>query len=105
MEMKEQILHLLLQKGFKFRYYEDQKLHFYTREITEPSIVKWFAKENSDLEEGYDLTNVTITIEIKDNFKNAQYVFINGAEKDYQYEELAEFKEMLDKLPNQVELR
>ncbi|MGE7840728.1 hypothetical protein ACQKNX_08045 [Lysinibacillus sp. NPDC093712] len=105
METKERILHLLLQKGFKFRFYEDQKLHFYTKEITEPLIVKWFAKENSDLEEGYDFTNVTVTIEIMDDFKNAQYVFINGAEKHYQYENLAEFKEMLEKLPNQIELR
>ncbi|MCS1390387.1 hypothetical protein NXZ77_02065 [Lysinibacillus boronitolerans] len=105
MEIKEQILHLLLQKGFNFRYYEDQKLRFYTKEITEPSVVKWFAQENSDLEEGYDLTNISITIEIMDDFKNAQYVFINGTEKDYQYEDLAEFKEMLEKLPNQVELR
>ncbi|WP_347723541.1 hypothetical protein [Lysinibacillus capsici] len=105
MEIKEQILHLLLQKGFNYRFYEDQKLHFYTKEITEPSLVKWFAKEFSDLEEGYDFTNVSITLEIMNDFKNAQYVFINGAEKDYQYEDLAEFKTMLEKLPNQVELR
>jgi len=104
MEIKEQILHLLLQKGFNFRFYEDQKLHFYTKEITEPALVKWFAEENCNLQE-YDLTNVTITIEIMSNYKNAQYVFLNGIEEHQLFEDLEKFKELLEKLPNQIELR
>lgn len=105
METKEQVLHLLLQKGFNYRFYEDQKLHFYTKEIKEPSLVKWFAKDNCDLEEGYDFTNVSITVEITDNFENAQYVFLNGMDEHFIFEDLVKFKKMLEKLPNQIELR
>ncbi|MEQ6355216.1 hypothetical protein ABNX05_11360 [Lysinibacillus sp. M3] len=104
MEIKEQILHLLLQKGFNFRFYESQKLHFYTKEITEPVLVKWFAEENCNLHD-YDLTNVSITIEIMSNFESAQYVFLNGIEEHHLFEDLDEFKELLEKLPNQIELR
>lgn len=61
METKEQILHLLLQKGFKFRFYEDQNLLFYTKEITEPVFVKWFAEEHCHLPD-CDMTHVSISL-------------------------------------------
>ncbi|MGA3675668.1 hypothetical protein [Lysinibacillus agricola] len=104
MQLKEQILHLLLQKGFKYRFYEDQNLLYYTKEITEPALVKWFAEERCSLHD-HDLTNVSITIEIMSNFEEAQYVFLNGMEEHHLFEDLVKFKELLEKLPNQIELR
>ncbi|AVK96924.1 hypothetical protein FCT18_04770 [Lysinibacillus sphaericus] len=104
METKEQILHLLLQKGFKFRFYEDQNLLFYTKEITEPVFVKWFAEEHCHLTD-CDLTHVSISLEITDNLERAQYTFFNGIDKQYIFKDLLEFREVLEKLPNLIELR
>ncbi|TBV85476.1 hypothetical protein [Lysinibacillus sp. OL1] len=102
MILEQQILHLLLKKGFMYTFYEKQNLYFYAQEIKDPKLVEWLAEKNYGAYGPFDLSAVSVLIEISDNFEVAQYTFINGLDAFYIFEDLQEFKIILEKLPNQI---
>ena len=101
----ENLLALLLRKGFRVKLYKEQGLTFYSLTIKEEKVLQLLYDElYSNVYEEIDLTGVEFTVEIQTNFENPQWVFVNGLEEYKVYDEIEEFYEFVDRLPDVMEI-
>lgn len=102
--IQEELLHLLLQKGFGYHLYEEQGLFFYRKDVMDENFVYDLAKSHYNVGDELDLNGISVTLEVSTDFKYAQYCFNGGLDEFVVYDELVEFKELVEGIPNDIKV-
>lgn len=103
-KIEEEVLHLLLQKGFGYHLYENEELNFYRKDVNDKDFVIRLLNAHYSSEDDFDIDNVNVVVEVSTDFKYAQYSFSGGFEEFHVYDNLIEFKTLLELLPDECKI-
>lgn len=102
MEMKLIVMHKLLQKGFSYTKYETDGEFFYSKEYKDEVLIKYLAEKENIVDSSFDMSGITLFIEISEDLKYSQWIFLGGLDEFYVFQEMNEFNKFLDFLPNEI---